>query len=110
MNTSGMLRGYMSKNMKAEEFIKVVVNALSREFESTVKLERIDENSFKISLDKFQVIMSVELINKLKSPYGLDKFILEEFEKQGFKFDRNRSQYIKYCFGNFGNAYIITAK
>ena len=33
MNTSGMIRGYMSKNMKAEEFIKVVVKALRWEFE-----------------------------------------------------------------------------
>jgi hypothetical protein len=43
--------------------------------------------------------MSKELINKLKSPYGVDKFIFEEFERQGFKLDRNRSQYIQYCFG-----------
>lgn len=96
----------MSKNMKAEEFIKVVVKALSCEFEKSVKLESINENDFKIALDNFQVIMRVELINKLKSPYGVDKYILEEFEKQGLKFDRNRSQYIQYCFGNFESAYI----
>lgn len=27
--------------------------------------------------------------------------LLEQFEEQGFKFDRNRSQYIQYCFGIF---------
>jgi hypothetical protein len=42
MNTSGVQRGYMSRYMKAEEFIKVVVNALGREFEKEVKLECID--------------------------------------------------------------------
>lgn len=98
MNTSGVQRGYMAKSMKAEEFIKVVVNALSMEFEKEVKLEAINENDFKITLDNYEVTMNRELINKLKSPYGIDKYILEAFERQGFKFDRSRSQYIQYCF------------
>ena len=99
MNTSGIQRGYMAKNMEAEEFIKVVINAISMEFGKEVKLEKINENDFRIALDNYEVAMTVELINKIKSLYGLDKFILEAFESEGFKFDRNRSQYIKYCFG-----------
>lgn len=99
MNTSGVQRGYMVKNMKSEEFIKVVVKALSMEFEKEVKLEAINEEVFKIALDNYEITMSVELINKIKSPYGVDKFILEAFESQGFRFDRNRSQYIQYCIG-----------
>lgn len=99
MNTSGIQRGYMAKNKEAEEFIKVVINVLSREFGREVKLKIINEKEFEISLDNYEVTMTVELINKIKSPYGLDKFILEAFESEGFKFDRNRSQYIKYCFG-----------
>lgn len=98
MNTSGIQRGYMAKNMKAEEFIKVVVNALSMEFGKEVKLKTINEKDFRITLDNYEVTMSNELINKLKSPYGVDRFILEAFERQGFKYDRNRSQYIQYCF------------
>lgn len=99
MNTSGMLRGYMLKNIKAEEFIKVVIRALSCEFEKEVKLECISDDEFKITLDNFVVIMSKELINKLNKPYGIDRFILESFEDQGFIFDTNRSQYVQYCFG-----------
>lgn len=99
LNTSGIQRGYMAKNMKAEEFIKVVVKALSMEFEKQVKLEIINENNFKITLEGYTVTMTKELINKIKSPYGIDNFILKAFEGQGFKFDRNRSQYIQYCFG-----------
>lgn len=45
--------------------------------------------------------MSKELINKLKSSYSVDRYILEEFIKQGFNFDRNRSQYIQYCYGSY---------
>lgn len=99
LNTSGVQRGYMAKNMKAEEFIKVVANALSMEFEKKVEVEAINENDFKITLDNYEVTMNRELINKLKSPYGVDKYILEAFESQGLKFDRSKSQYIQYCFG-----------
>lgn len=101
MDTTGIARGYMSKNMKAEEFIKVVVRALSCEFEKEVELESISDNEFKIILDNYVVIMSKELINKLKISYGIDRYILEEFEKQGFIFNRNRSQYVQYCFGGY---------
>ncbi|MGY0373246.1 hypothetical protein [Clostridium sp. JNZ J1-5] len=99
MNTSGIQRGYMAKNMKAEEFIKVVVNALSKEFGKEVKLEIINDNEFRITLDNYKIKMNKELIEKHKTPYGVDRFILELLKKQGFKFDTNRSQYIKYCFG-----------
>ena len=99
MNTSGVARGYMAKNMSVEQFVKVVVRALGCEFEKEVELESISDNEFKIVLDNFVVIMGMELINKLNKPYGVDRFIMEEFEEQGFEFDRNRSQYVQYCFG-----------
>ncbi len=64
MNTSGIQRGYMVKNMKAEEFIKIVVNALSMEFGKEVKLKIINVvKEFEISLDNYEVTMSNELIN-----------------------------------------------
>lgn len=31
----------------------------------------------------------------------------DEFQKQGFELDKNRSQYIQYCYGNFANAEVI---
>jgi hypothetical protein len=107
MNTLGMLRGYMSKNMKAEEFIKVVTKALSCDFEKEVELESISDDQFKITLDDFRVIINKDLINKLKSSYGIDRFILEAFETQDFMFDRNRSQYVQYCFGVYNGGKIV---
>lgn len=100
MNTSGMLRGYMSKNMNVEEFMKVVVKAFSREFKEDVQLEIQDDGRFLVTMKDYQVTMSKEQIETLQSPYGIDKFILKEFEGQWFKLDRNRSQYIQYCFGS----------
>lgn len=102
MNTSGIIRGYLSKNLNAEEFIKVVTNALSREFEEEVKLEKLD-NSFKIMMKSYNMTMSEELIEKIKSSYSVDKYIVEKFSKQGFCFDKNRSQYIQYCYGNYSS-------
>lgn len=99
MNTSGVQRGYMAKNMKAEEFIKVVTNAISREFEKEIKLEKINETDFRIIFDNYKIKISKDNIEKYKTPYGLDRYILESLRKQGFRFDANRSQYIKYCFG-----------
>lgn len=99
MNTTGFIRGYMAKNMNDDDFIKIVVAALSREFEEDVKLKNVNKDEFLISIKDYKVILSKELIKKLKSPYGIDKFILEEYENQGFNLNKNRSQYIRYCFG-----------
>lgn len=99
MNTLGFQRGYMAKNMNAEDFVKVIVKALSREFQKEVSLDKTKNNKFIVSLGEYKTKLSKEFIDEHKTPYGLDRFILEDFEKQGFKFEINRSQYIQYCFG-----------
>lgn len=65
------------------------------------KLDCVSDEEFKITMDHYVVQMNKDLVRKIKSPYGIDKYILEDFESQGFIFDRNRSQYIQYCFGNY---------
>ncbi|MFW5647601.1 MAG: hypothetical protein ACOCG5_00805 [Candidatus Alkaliphilus sp. MAG34] len=109
MNTSGFIRGYMAKNMDVEEFIKRVIGALNREFEELDNgiLLEIKNDEFLIEMEKHQISISKEEAGELKSPYGLDKYLLDEFQKQGFELDKNRSQYIKYCCGNFANAEVI---
>lgn len=102
MNTTGFIRGYMSKNMSNEDFMEVVRKALSREFENEVKLNKIN-NKFQIVMSSYRVEMSKETVDEFKSPYRIDRYILEEFERQGFTFDRSRSQYIQYCFGNYSD-------
>ena len=99
MNSTGMIRGYMSKNMKAEKFIKIVVKALSMEFEKEVKAINFGIDEIKIVMGSYEVKTSIKYLEEIKSPYGIDKFILESLEREGFIFDRNRSQYIQYCFG-----------
>jgi len=83
MNSTGFIRGYMAKNMSAEKFIEVVATALSREFEVEVQLVNINNDRFLLAMMDYKIIMSNELVNKLKSPYGVDSFILEELKAKG---------------------------
>lgn len=55
-------------------------------------------------MDKYSTIISKEHIRKLKGPIGpnrLDLYILNDFQIQGFTFEKTRSQYIRYVFGIF---------
>ena len=54
-------------------------------------------------MKNYKIIMSNELIEEIQSPYSVDRYVLEEFRKQGFDFDENRSQYIQYCYGHYNN-------
>lgn len=109
MNTSGLIRGYMAKNMKTEEFMQMVISALNMEFDDIMEgvILKTTGNKFIIRMEEYEVILEKEFAEKIKSPYGIDKYILDEFEKQGFKPDKNRSQYIQYCNGNYVGAEII---
>lgn len=95
-----MIRSYQSRGRNVEEFLEVVVKAIGLEFNKKVSLENIDDN-FVVSMDSYKMEMTKELAEDLKSPYGLDRHILEEFRKQGFEFEISRSQYIQYCYGNY---------
>jgi len=101
MNTSGVNRGYMAKGMKVENFLKVIIDTLGKEFEKEVKVENIGEDGIRIIMDSYEFMTSMKYLERIKSPYGIDKFILESLEKEGLSLDRNRSQYIQYCFGIF---------
>ena len=94
-STSEEQREYMTKNMNTEEYLNVVVKALSMEFNTKLLVENISEDEIRIVMDNYEVITSTKYINELRKPYGIDKFILQSFEKKGFKFDVNRSEYIQ---------------
>lgn len=103
MNTTGFIRGYMAKNLSTEKFIEVVRKALSTEFETEVELKAFD-NKFKMTMEDYSVTMSREFLEENQGPYSIDKYILNEYRKQGFNFDINRSQYIQYCHGIYNSA------
>ncbi len=95
-----MIRGYQSRSKDTKGFLKTVIKAIGLEFDEEVKLEDID-NDFIITMKNYKVKITKEQAQELKSPYGLDRYIMNEFRKQGFDFEITRSQYIQYCYGNY---------
>lgn len=60
-------------------------------------------DNFIISIDKFELTIDKETAKRLqkRSPYALDKYILNTLKEQGLEFDKRRSQYIRYCYNIF---------
>lgn len=100
MNTQGWLRGLISYNSPLEKYVDFVLNTISKEF--MLKIEVIDNGvDFLFCIGHYKLnITKEELISLQKrSPYALDKYILESLKHMGFKFDCHRSQYIECCYG-----------
>ncbi len=100
MNTQGWIRGLITHNSPLDKFVDFVCNTISQEFGLEVCIEH-ETNAFVIKFDNYRVNLSesdVTLLQK-KSPYALDKVLLESLKEQGLEFDVQRSQYIRYCCG-----------
>jgi len=102
MNTQGWIRGMMAKNMEAEKFLHHVTECLGREFEADSQAQKF-EAEYIIKLGEHECSISMEKATELqqKSPYALDRYLLDQFRGQGFDFEVTRSQYIRYCYGVF---------
>jgi hypothetical protein len=104
MNTNGMARGYMAKNMGTENFVKHVLTCIERELsEQDVKTRVIGYiliDSLYIQVQVFSVqygsVIPLREVNKLqrKSPYSLDRRIWTELFQAGLDISKD-SHYIK---------------
>lgn len=105
MNTQGWIRGYMAKNMGEERFLLHVVECFEREFEMNSSVEK-EEDIYFVRLGAYEAkINAADLWRlKLRGAYCLDKHILDQLQSKGFEFDKYRSQYIRYVYGNFYRA------
>lgn len=104
MNSSGWIRAIMAANYDEEKFLKAVCDIIGKEFEDEVLILEITKDNYFISFDTYSMIIGKDMIGKLKGPIGpyrLDRYILEAFMIQGFKFEKRRSQYIRYVFSIF---------
>lgn len=100
MNSLGFVRGYMAKNMDVENFTKAVATALGREFDFNVEVNNINDlylfsldNRYKIGVNKTLILHLMR-----RSPYALDRYILETIIEMGYELDKDRSSYVKYIF------------
>ena len=100
MNTQGWIRGLISYNSPLDKFVDFVLNTISKEFD--FKVEVIDnEENFLFYIGEYKLNLAKEELISLqkKSPYAVDKYILESLKEIGFEFSHHRSQYIEYCYG-----------
>lgn len=101
MNASLFIRSLMIDNCSTERLMGIIASGIGREFEKDVELVIIDNKEYKVTMDNYSVTMSFDFVEGIKHMFYIDRFILEEFEKQGFEFDRKRSQYIEYSLADF---------
>lgn len=102
MNTQGWIRGIMAKNMEEEKFLAHVTECLEREFDMESGISR-EEERYLIKLSAYEAQIDSADLRKLqlKGAYCLDAYLLDQLQSQGFGFDKYRSQYIRYVYGNF---------
>lgn len=104
MNSSGWIRTVMAAKYDEEKFLFAVGDIIGKEFETKVTILEIIKDNYLILFDNFSILLNKDKIKELKGPIGpyrLDKYILQTFMIEGFRFDKRRSQYIRYVFGIF---------
>lgn len=74
MNTTGFIRGYMAKNMKAERFLKFAAEAISKEFGGSIIVNNTCQDAYEVLFKGCRVVITNKKIDELKSksPYELD--------------------------------------
>lgn len=107
MNISGVIRGYMSKNMNVEEFIVHVATLMEKQLKEwdenyEVYVMKLADYEFVVKNNDtyYGVDISEDEIDFLqnKSPFALDKKLWAELEKQGINILRGYGDYLEKVF------------
>ena len=100
MNTQGWIRGLISSNTEIDKLCSFILRRIEKEFQRKGEVSLVN-NNYVFKIDRYLVSINVDKVKKLQkvSPYALDKAILDILREQGLKFNYNRSQYIRYCYG-----------
>lgn len=111
LNSTGFVRGMMSKSTETEIYLKHVVETIARQLEMWD--EHYDVKLFQDLLDekKYEVIVTLEektyhlhlelsLAAALqdKSPYSLDRYIWERLKEEGLVIEKTHGNYLEKCF------------
>ena len=111
MNSTGFVRGMMSKSTEPEVYLKHVVNTVGRQldkwdedYEVSLLQDLLDETSYDMVVrleDKiYQVNLELPLVETLqnKSPYSLDRYIWEGLQGGGLVIEKTHGDYLEKCF------------
>ena len=98
----GYLRGYIIKYFSNEKFINMVVTTLNYRFMEKgqeVKLE-VNEDEYIVTMDEYKVVLDDKFIETERYSYGVERYILEEFESQGYNLDKKKGLFKQFYYGN----------
>lgn len=107
MNISGMVRGYMSKNMNSEKFMITVVESIEKQlkdWDQEYEVLLLKLKNYEIIVKKkdysYHVSLSDDELSslQLKSPFSLDRKIWNELQSLGIEIIKGHSKYIDYVF------------
>ncbi|MFS0824769.1 hypothetical protein [Bacillus sp. 1P02SD] len=107
MNTSGFLRGMMSKNMEEEKFLIHVATCIEQELQEwdpdgKVIVVRLENYVLFVlgKLDSYQLTITETELTTLqqRGPYALDRKIWRDLEQQGLQIIRGSGNYLGYVF------------
>ncbi|MBB6444022.1 hypothetical protein [Bacillus benzoevorans] len=107
MNISGVIRGYMSKNMGVEEFIVHVATLMEKQLKEwdenyEVYVMKLTDYEFIVKNNDtyYGVDISADEIAELqnKNPFALDKKLWIELEHQGLNILRGYGDYLDKVF------------
>lgn len=107
MDVSGMIRGYMSKNMDSEAFLLHVANVIEnqlQEWDEAFELYVMKLKDYEIVVKHqesyFHVYLSEKDLHTLQhtSAFALDRNIWVELQSQGIEIIRGKGNYIDYMF------------
>ena len=111
MNSTGFVRGMMSKSMETEMYLTHVVETIRRQLEKwdenyEVKLHQdlLDETSYEVIVtleDKtYHVHLDFPTAAALqdKSPYSLDRHIWESLKSKGLVIEQTHGDYLDKCY------------
>ncbi|MDQ0257052.1 hypothetical protein J2S74_004497 [Evansella vedderi] len=107
MNTTGFIRGLMSKNVSNEDYLKHVTSTVEQqlqEWDPEYKVFVMKLSNYEIIVKKefqyYQLSLPETELSALqnKSPYSLDKKIWSELVHQGLHLEWGPGNYLEYVF------------
>jgi len=111
LNSTGFVRGMMSKSFEIEDYLNHVVTTIGRQlnmwderYEVSLFHDLLAETNYEVIVkleDKtYQVDLELSNVAALqdKSPYSLDRHIWESLKNQGLVIEKTHGDYLEKCY------------
>ncbi|RLL43716.1 hypothetical protein D8M04_12395 [Oceanobacillus piezotolerans] len=107
MNTTGAVRGILSRNLSNEDYLYGVVKTIKkqlREWNPNYEVEFVKKEAYELIIKNegatYRIVISEEELDTLQklSPYSLDRRIWSDLEQQGLEIIRGKGNYIDNVF------------